>query len=98
MKRKEKVLAQITLAQVCAGGGDAERTEQALNNAILLLRGEKPTLGLTLYELNQACDAFLEESKFPTLAVALVYIEHYRKKAALAHVERCRPGPDHEQG
>ena len=83
LKRKYAVLTQLGLAQHYTNDGDLERAERACDSAILLMHGETPTGGLTQREMNAACDAFLKQTGFPTLAVAVVYIENWRHKENL---------------
>ena len=80
MKNKGEVLGLLGLAQSYVKNGDVERAEECCDDAILLMHGMKPWGGLTLRQLNNACNAFLKETGFPTLAVAITYTKYYRKR------------------
>ena len=58
---------------------------RALDKAMKLINRESYTDGELRYdELNDACNAFLEEVELPTLAVAVNYINHWRSEEKFA--------------
>lgn len=82
--KKLAALTQLGLAQAYVSQGDEERARHCCNNALLLLHDDKaPAEGLTLYQLNAACDAFLDKLekyyKAPAIPVQVHVMLHERK-------------------
>ena len=85
-KRKQAMISQMDNARLALDVGDLGSCLYALDKAMKLANGLKDdeSAGLRYDELNDACDAFLEKVKLPTLAVAINYINHWREQEPLA--------------
>lgn len=90
MSADSQIHGHISNALVAFQAGDTGSTLAALDAAMKLINGRDHIPGALRYdELDAACDAFLAESGFPTLAVALNYIKAWGEPdiEALAAVE-----------
>jgi ribosomal protein S18 acetylase RimI-like enzyme len=80
-KRDDEILGAIQHAEIAVREGCYTRAERLVDKAAKRLRNEKYIEGaLTYAESNDACDAFLEEAGFTTLACLLNYIKHWQEK------------------
>jgi hypothetical protein len=82
--RKAKIRHAIEKAFLAMGEeiDEPEIALRAIDDAMKLFNTEDDYAaeGLRYDELNDACEAFLEQSGLPTLTVALLYIENWRKQ------------------
>lgn len=79
-QRKTEIISQINNARLALDVGDQGSCLYALDKAMKLFNGwDDSERGTMRYdELHDACQAFLEGTGFPTLAVAHLYIDHWR--------------------
>jgi len=82
MTRRVKIEHKIEKALLAITEVDQpEIALKCLDTAMKLFNGKDDAeIGLRYDELNDACEAFLEETKFPSLTVALNYIAHWREQ------------------
>jgi len=84
-ERRKAILFEISLAQSAMGRNDEATTFYALDKALKIFNGWDDSVRSTVRydQLHDACEAFLKETRFPSLSVASIYIDDYRKLARI---------------
>lgn len=77
--RKAKAVFNLTKAITAFDAGDVEAAKGFADRALKFINGDEGD-ALPYADHVRACDAFLEQTGFPTLAVAAVYIENWRAR------------------